>query len=258
MITDSPSNLSLELESLRNQVHAFARDVLRPASMALDSLSPQEVIAPNSLLWETLRAAYAGGLHTALIPASCGGMGLQGLSLHVALEELGWGSADFAISLGVTGFPFFPIAASGNQALIEETVSPFVADRSAQFVGCWGITEPAHGSDHFMPGTPEFHDQRISGELLATRAADEFVISGRKAAWVSNGTIATHALVHLSLDPAQGLAGGGVAFIPLGLPWRNQRRAARQTRPTRIEPRRHAFRSCPDPEPLSPRGYIRL
>ena len=49
-------------------------------------------------------------------------------------------------------------------------------------------------------------------------ARGEYVINGQKAAWVSNGTIATHALTYLTLDPSKGMAGGGVAFIPLNLP----------------------------------------
>jgi alkylation response protein AidB-like acyl-CoA dehydrogenase len=44
------------------------------------------------------------------------------------------------------------------------------------------------------------------------------VINGQKAAWVSNGTIATHACTFLSVDPGEGVAGGGVAIIPLDLP----------------------------------------
>jgi alkylation response protein AidB-like acyl-CoA dehydrogenase len=92
---------------LKHDVHAFARDVLRPAAAALDRLGdPADVIAKNSALWETLRTAYGLGFHTALIPREAGGMGLSGLALHIALEELGWGSADFAASLACTGFPF--------------------------------------------------------------------------------------------------------------------------------------------------------
>jgi len=44
------------------------------------------------------------------------------------------------------------------------------------------------------------------------------VINGQKSAWVSNGTIATHACTFLSVDRAKGMAGGGVAIIPLNLP----------------------------------------
>jgi alkylation response protein AidB-like acyl-CoA dehydrogenase len=68
-----------------------------------------------------------------------------------------------------------------------------------------------------MMGTPQFHDPRISGQLIARRAHEYYVLNGQKAPWVSNGTIATHALTFLTLDPGQGMAGGGVALVPLRL-----------------------------------------
>jgi alkylation response protein AidB-like acyl-CoA dehydrogenase len=44
------------------------------------------------------------------------------------------------------------------------------------------------------------------------------VINGQKSAWVSNGTIATHALLYLTTEPERGMAGGGVAVVPLESP----------------------------------------
>jgi alkylation response protein AidB-like acyl-CoA dehydrogenase len=204
---------------LKAEVHRFAADVLRPAAAALDRLAdPHAVIAPDSRLWDVLRRAYRLGYHRAMVPAELGGLGLGGLEQHILLEELGWGSADFAIAIGVAGFPFGTVARTGNAELIDELVRPFVEDGQARFIGCWAITEPDHGSDTLMAGTPEFHDPRIKGNLFARRDGDDYVLRGQKSAWVSNGTIATHALTFLSLDPTQGMAGGGVAVVPLALP----------------------------------------
>jgi alkylation response protein AidB-like acyl-CoA dehydrogenase len=212
-------HITPQQEALKQGVHEFARAVLRPAAIALDKLvTPAQVIAPGSPLWTAMRAAYAQGFHTALIPTALGGLGLTGSSLHIALEELGWGSAEFAANFAVTGFPFAAVAGTGDAALIEEFVAPFVADREARFVGCWAITEPAHGSDHFLAAGSQFHDAAISAEVTARRDGDSYVINGQKAAWVSNGTIATHAVVYLSLQPDMGMAGGGTAIIPLHLP----------------------------------------
>jgi alkylation response protein AidB-like acyl-CoA dehydrogenase len=47
---------------------------------------------------------------------------------------------------------------------------------------------------------------------------DEYIVNGEKSAWVSNGTIATHALLHVSLDPSRGMQGQGLAIVPLDLP----------------------------------------
>ena len=105
--TDLCITLTPQQQALKDGVHQFARAVLRPAAMTLDRMAdPQQVIALGSPLWTTLKAAYAQCFHTALVPRECGGLGLKGLDLHIALEELGWGSADFAASIAVAGFPF--------------------------------------------------------------------------------------------------------------------------------------------------------
>jgi alkylation response protein AidB-like acyl-CoA dehydrogenase len=44
------------------------------------------------------------------------------------------------------------------------------------------------------------------------------VISGQKAAWVSNGTIADIAVLFCTLDQSQGFKGGAVLLVPLDLP----------------------------------------
>jgi alkylation response protein AidB-like acyl-CoA dehydrogenase len=145
-------------------------------------------------------------------------MGLDGLDLAIALEELGWGSADFAVSLAVTGFPAFLAARLGSPEVARAFVEPFVADRQASIVGCWAITEPDHGSDHFLISDPQFRDPALRGGVIARPQGDGWILNGAKARWVSNGGIATHAAVYLSTDPARGLAGGGIALVPLDLP----------------------------------------
>lgn len=213
------ADVSGEYEALKDNVHRFAREVLRPAAIALDRMAnPQDVIARSSPLHEVLRSAYRLGYHAAGIPAQFGGLGLGGLGTHILLEEMGWGSADLALSIGVASFPFSSIAASGNTELIERFVGPFVADRKAEYIGCWAITEPSHGSDTLFVRSDEFHSPRISGQAVAMLDGDDYVLNGQKAAWVSNGTIATHALVYLTIEPAKGMAGGGIAFVPLNLP----------------------------------------
>ncbi|MGH7894592.1 MAG: acyl-CoA dehydrogenase family protein [Candidatus Binatia bacterium] len=218
MYLDLNLQLTEEQSAFRESVHRFALEVLRPRAAELDRRTdPADVITRGSPLWDVLRQAYQLGYHKVMLPAEVGGLGFGGLEQHMFLEELGWGSADFAIAIGVAGFPFATVAKAGSPELIDEIVRPFVEDTTARFLGCWAITEPDHGSDTLIAGTPEFHDPRIKGDLFARRDGDDYVLCGQKSAWVSNGTIATHALTFLSLDPSQGMAGGGVAVIPLDL-----------------------------------------
>ena len=71
--------LTPEHEALRDQSHAFAADVMRPASLELDRMSPEEVIAPGSPLRQAFSAWYALGQHSAALPSEVGGVGLDPL-----------------------------------------------------------------------------------------------------------------------------------------------------------------------------------
>ncbi len=206
-------------DALKQSVHKFAAEVMRPVAAALDRMNdPYDVAAADSPLWPALRAAYGLGYHSAGIPTEFGGLGLRGLARHILLEELGWGSAGLALSIAVAGFPFSAAATCGDRELIERFVKPFIADKDARLIGCWAISEPAHGSDELAVAMDQFYDPEIRAQVVARAEGDDYIISGQKAAWVSNGAIATHALTYLNLDRSMGLGGGGIAFIPLDLP----------------------------------------
>lgn len=212
-------NLDLTKSQMRikEETHRFAKEVLRPASLTLDRLDHREMIA-SPLYWDTLRQGYALGYHTLFLPDTYGGLATDPLETHIVLEELAWGSVDFAIGLGVSCFPAFFASMVPSERLIAEIIEPFCACRDARIIGCWGITEPAHGSDTLRPFTPQFRDPRITGQVTARRDGGGWVVEGQKAAWVSNGTVATHALLYLTIDPSQGMAGGGICIVPLNLP----------------------------------------
>jgi alkylation response protein AidB-like acyl-CoA dehydrogenase len=202
---------------LKEQVHRFAAEVLRPASLELDPLSPEEVIAPKSRLWDVFRQAYKAGYHLRSFPKQLGGADMDPMDAWVVGEEFGWGNAGLSISLGVTSMPFRFAAMTGNPDLMREVVMPFVEDTEGKYIGCWCATEPQRGSDAILY-SGEHSRPDIHFECRARRDGDEWVINGQKSAWVSNGTIATHTLAFLCIDPSMGMAGNGVAVIPLDLP----------------------------------------
>ncbi len=205
--------------AFRTQIRQFGVEVIRPAAAELDRLSPDEVIAADSRLWEVLRQMYELGYNRRGFPQEWGGTPpMSPTEAHIFSEEMGWASADFSIAIGVAGFPFRYAAMSGNAELIEQHVKPYLADREARYIGCWAITEPMHGSDSLNLGDERSGDADVGFDLRAKLDGDEWVISGQKSAWVSNGSIATHALAFLGVEPERGMAGGGVAFIPLEQP----------------------------------------
>ncbi|GBC61863.1 acyl-CoA dehydrogenase [Desulfonema ishimotonii] len=221
---DLNKDLTRDQIQLKMSVREFAQKVLRPAARELDELSnPEDVVKKGSLFWDGMRKMRELDYHTAHLPEQIGGMGLSPIELHILFEEIAAASAGFAIALGVDMFPALLAAMTQQPELIEKFTVPYVRDREMKMLGCWAITEPAHGSDMLMPGTPYFEDPKIHGEVLAELQGDEWVISGQKSAWVSDGPVATHAAVYLTIFKGKGMmgkgmTGGGIAIVPLDLP----------------------------------------
>lgn len=217
--TETTVSITDEQVALKENIHKFCKEVLRPASVQLDKIAdPEDVIKKDSIFWKTMRQVYQLGYHAALITQENGGLGLGPLEGHIFLEELGWGSADFAIAIAVAAFPFVMAARSQEEDLKEKFLKPYVQDTQAKYIGCWAITEPEHGSDALVVGSKEFADSKISFQTTAKLVGDEWVINGQKSSWVSNGIIASHALTFLTIDSSRGMSGGGIAVIPLDAP----------------------------------------
>ena len=212
--SDDITDLTPDQVLLKQEAHRFAVEVLRPTSAALDDLPPDQVIAPDSPLWDAFRKAYRAGHHLRGFPPELGGATLGPLESHLVGEEFGWGNSGLSISLSVTAMPFRFAAMGGNPDLMPEIVMPFVEDTEGKYVGCWGATEPNHGSDIILGGS----DPNVHFDCTARKDGDEWVISGQKSSWVSNGTIATHTLAFLNVQPELGMMGTGIAVIPLNLP----------------------------------------
>lgn len=215
LYTDLNQKLTPEQLALKEETHRFAREVLRPASVELDKLSPEEVIAEGSVYWDVWRQARQIGLHRQGLPEHLGGVTLDPVSSHIVTEELGWGSVDFAVGFGAGSMPFTFALLIGNERLINEVAIPFAEDTEGKLIGCWAITEPAHGSDVIMSLES---GGRFRYDTKAFLDGDEWVIRGQKSAWVSNGTVATHALTFVSIDAGDGESGTGICVVPLDLP----------------------------------------
>jgi len=211
------SDLTSDQIALKQEGHRFAAEVLRPASVELDALTADEAIAPGSPLWGVFKKAYEAGYHVRGMPPELGGVSLGPLESHLIGEEFGWGSAGLAIALSVSSMPFMFAARSGNPDLMREIVMPFVEDREGSYIGCWPGTEPNHGSDTIW-ATGEFARPEIHMDCVARKDGDGWVINGQKSAWVSNGTIATHALLWCGVYPQRGMSGNAFIIVPLNLP----------------------------------------
>jgi len=193
--------------AVRDTLRRFAEDVMRPIGKELDTMTPEDVIAKDSILWEAHRKYRELGIgmftrDDSISPVEAARIGA------LSSEMLGWGDTGLAISLGVSGMPTNLAQMSGNPALIEK----YTADK----VGCWAITEPNHGSDLVdFAGTETEGDNTRRGDCVARRDGDQIIITGQKSSWVSNGTIAEMAALYCAYEDDDGVKGGGVFIVPL-------------------------------------------
>ena len=209
--------LPRDCASLRDEAHRFAQELMRPAARKLDRLAEQPpVIARDSPLLQVLKAAYGLGYHRASISTDLGGLGLAPVGMHILLEELGWGSAGITLSLLASSLPALAVIADGRSKMIQRFVKPFVENQDASWIGCWALSEPRHGSDHFLIGGAEFRYPTVGADLIAHAEGQKYMLEGRKAAWITNGGIATHALCSVAIAPSK--AAQGFVVVPLDLP----------------------------------------
>jgi alkylation response protein AidB-like acyl-CoA dehydrogenase/nitroreductase/NAD-dependent dihydropyrimidine dehydrogenase PreA subunit len=211
-------DLTKDHVALWNSTKKFMKEVWRPAAIALDRLpNPEDVIRKDSVLWDVLRQSFELGYHSMFFPEEFGGTNLDPLSVGLVSELMGWAAPDLAVSLGVCTTPFLWNMLSPHEEMHELT-RKFCADTKGEMTGCWAITEPDHGSDWILFDADVPQGESVAPSVRAALDGDHYVINGTKAAWVSNGTIAKYAALFLSLDPSSGMAGGGVACVPLDLP----------------------------------------
>ena len=123
--------------------------------------------------------------------ATLKGYGCAGLN-HVAygliMQELERGDSGLRSAASVqSGLVMHPIHAYGSEAQ-KEAWLPLLATGAK--VGCFGLTEPDHGSD---PG---------SMKTRARRQGDAYVLNGTKL-WITNGSIADVAVVWAKEDDGE-------------------------------------------------------
>ena len=210
--------ISKEALAFQKEMRTFAMKELRPAGIELDKMSdPSDVIAKESILWDIVKKTREMELHKFNIPEKLGGLGdIDPMMTILMLEELTYGDQGLAGVVFTQGMPFQIAAASGEPEL-QKLAEAFCRDDNGGMIGCWAMMEPDHGSDWIMASQPGFDSPDRVPTVRAEKKGDEYIITGQKAAWVTLGTMATHAILHLGLDSSKGMQGDGIAIVPLDL-----------------------------------------
>ena len=114
--------LTPEQIAIKEDTHKFAKEVLRPASIELDKIDDPGEMIKSDLFWDTMKKGYELGYHTIYIPDSYGGLATEPIETHIVLEELSWGSVDFAVAFGVACYPAFMASMVPDEHLIDEII----------------------------------------------------------------------------------------------------------------------------------------
>lgn len=196
-------------QTVQDIAHRFAEEVLRPTGTQLDKMSAEDGIAADSPMWGAL--AQAGGLGLSVKAL----LELEPLEreriLLIASEELSWGDAGLGGMVLVSQMPGLYAAMAGNMAMVDYCDGK---------LGCWGITEPDHGSDNLDPegnvAAPNGHYGRPN--CVARIDGDKIIVNGQKSAWVSGGSVAEVCALYCFLEQDGVIKPGVSLIVPLDLP----------------------------------------
>jgi acyl-CoA dehydrogenase len=194
---------------IQDMAHKFAEEVLRPAGIKIDEMSAEAALEPDSILWEVLEKAKGLGL-TVSAMAEMSPSEASRLML-IATEELAWGDAGLAGMVLVNNMPALFSVLAGREDLV-----PYCE----QFSGCWGITEPDHGTDMLDPaGDMQAPDGDYGRPNCVARIeGDKVIINGQKSAWVSGAMTAELCALYCHVEEDGEVKPGITVLVPLDQP----------------------------------------
>src|SRR5215472_14905611 len=191
-----PLELSEDVRRSRDWVHAFARDVIRPAGAEWDEREETP--------WPIIEEAAKIGLYS-LDFFSTQWFDPSGLGLVVAFEELFWGDAGIGLSLVGTGLAAVSLVGSGTPEQTGEWLPQMFGSPGDIKLAAFCSSEPDAGSDVGA----------IRTRAVYQEATDEWVLNGTKT-WATNGGIADVHIVVASVEPSLGSRGQATFIIPPG------------------------------------------
>lgn len=164
--------LTTEQKLIRESIRAFVKEKVSPI---IEDYA-QRAEFPKHLIKE-LGALGAFG---PTIPTKYGGGGLDEISYGIIMQELERGDAGIRSTASVQGsLVMYPIYAYGSE---EQRMRYLPKLATGELFGCFGLTEPDHGSDPASMKT-NFKDK-----------GDHYLLNGAKM-WISNAPLADIAVV---------------------------------------------------------------
>jgi alkylation response protein AidB-like acyl-CoA dehydrogenase len=188
--------LTDEQKEIRNWLHQFAADVIRPAAAEWDEREETP--------WPIIQEAAKIGVYS-LEFFSQQWLEPTGLGIPITMEELFWGDAGIGLSIVGTTLAAVAVVANGTPEQLGEWVPQMFGDVNDVKVAAFCSSEPDAGSDVGAMKTRATYDE----------AKDEWVLNGTKT-WATNGGIADVHVVVASVDPELGTRGQASFVVPPG------------------------------------------
>jgi acyl-CoA dehydrogenase len=188
--------LTQDQRDVRDWVHGFAEQVVRPAAAEWDEReeTPWPIIAEAQKIglygFEALAQFYADE---------------SGLLLPIVNEELFWGDAGIGMAIMGTSLAVAAIFGQGTGEQAGEWIPQCFGTPDEPAVAAFCVSEPDAGSDVSSLRTRAVYDE----------AKDEWVLNGQKA-WATNGGIAGVHVIVASVDRDLGARGQAAFIVPPG------------------------------------------
>jgi alkylation response protein AidB-like acyl-CoA dehydrogenase len=189
-------DLSDDVRQMRDWVHDFAVNVIRPAAAEWDEREETP--------WPVLEEASKIGLYSLEFFAEQW-FEPSGLGTPVAFEEIYWGDAGIGLSLTGSCLAAVAVSSNGTPEQIGEWLPQMFGGPGDVKLGAFCSSEPNAGSDVGAIKTRAVYDE----------ATGEWVLNGTKT-WATNGGIADVHVVVASVDPAFGSRGQASFIVPPG------------------------------------------
>ena len=169
-----------QLDELMSEENLMVRDAVR--TYVKTEISPiiEEYAQKSEFPNQIVKQLGDLGCFGPTVPTEYGGGGLDYISYGLMMQELERGDSGVRSTASVQGsLVMFPIHAYGTEAQ-KQNFLPKLA--SGEWLGCFGLTEPDHGSNP-------------SGMLTNIKdAGDHYILNGAKM-WISNAPFAQVAVV---------------------------------------------------------------
>ena len=169
-----------QLDELMSEENLMVRDAVR--TYVKTEISPiiEEYAQKSEFPNQIVKQLGDLGCFGPTVPTEYGGGGLDYISYGLMMQELERGDSGVRSTASVQGsLVMFPIYAYGSEAQRKKFL-PKLA--SGEWLGCFGLTEPDHGSNP-------------SGMLTNIKdAGDHYILNGAKM-WISNAPFAQVAVV---------------------------------------------------------------